>query len=318
MFMLLCGCTTSAPVKKELFLLDTYAGMTALTGGEKPLSAAEDTAKQLDAVFSAAYGVNANTLTDCALTECAELSFALNEKYGADVNIACGAVTDLWGISTDTPRVPSDAEIQAALNNVPQPKMPEEGLQGFTDGVMLDFGAVAKGYVCDKIYGRLAAEYPQSCVIVSFGSSVVFYGSKPDGSKFTTAVKDPLSPSEYLGILRTNSGFVSTSGGYERYFEENGVRYDHIISAESGYPVDTDLLSVTVIVSHDTENGGIMSDFLATQIYAQGTAGLAKYLDNTDFGIIAVDENKNVYISKGVDFALESTEYRQAENSLAP
>lgn len=318
MSALFCGCMADAPAKKELFLLDTYAGMTSLAGGEKPLSAAEDTAKQLDAVFSAAYGVSANTLTDKALTECADISFGLNEKYGADVNIACGAVTDLWGISTDLPRVPSDEEIQAALKNVPEPTMPKEGLQGFGDGVMLDFGAVAKGFVCDKIYGRLAAEYPQSCVIASFGSSVVFYGSKPDGSKFTTAVKNPLAPSEYLGILRTDSGFVSTSGGYERYFEEKGVRYDHIISAESGYPVDTDLLSVTVIVDSRTENGGIMSDFLATQIYAQGTAALAKYLDNTEFGVIAVDENKNVYISKGVDFALESTEYRQAENSLAP
>lgn len=318
MFIPLCGCTADAPVKKELFLLDTYADMTVLSGGEKALSAAEETARGLDAVFSAAYGANANTLTDEALSECAARAFALSEKYGNSVNIACGAVTELWGISTESPRVPADEEIQAALCNVPPPIMPEEGLQGFADGVMLDFGAVAKGYVCDKIYGRLKAEYPQSCVIASFGSSVVFYGSKPDGSEFTAAVKDPLAPEQYLGILRTDSGFVSTSGGYERYFEENGVRYGHIISAESGYPVDTDLLSVTVIVDSRTENGGILSDFLATEIYAEGTAGLARYLDNTGFGVVAVDENKNVYISRGADFTLESTEYRQAENSLAP
>lgn len=315
---LLCGCTGGSPVKKELFLLDTYAGITALSGGEKALSAAEDTAKQLDEVFSAAYGADANTLADAALTECAAETFALNEKYGTSVNIACGAVTELWGISTDAPRVPDEREIKAALKNVPEPKMPKEGLQGFSDGVMLDFGAVAKGYVCDKIYGTLEAGYPESCVIASFGSSIVFYGSKPDGSKFTAAVKDPFSPSEYLGVLRTDSGFVSTSGGYERYFEENGVRYDHIISAESGYPVDTDLLSVTVIVDSHIENGGIMSDFLATQIYAEGTKGLEKYLNDTAHSLIAVDENKNVYISKGVDFTLENTEYRQAENSFAP
>ncbi|MGN0586348.1 MAG: FAD:protein FMN transferase [Oscillospiraceae bacterium] len=315
---LLCGCAAASPVQKELFLLDTYAGITALSGGEKALSAAEETAHGLDAVFSAAYGANANTLTDEALTECAAEAFAMSEKYGGSVNIACGAVTDLWGISTESPRVPEDSEIKAALKNVPEPKMPEGGLGGFGDGVMLDFGAVAKGYVCDRIYDRLSAEYPESCVITSFGSSILFYGSKPDGSQFTAAVKDPLAPEQYLGILRTDSGFVSTSGGYERYFEENGVRYDHIISAESGYPVETDLLSVTVIVNHDTENGGILSDFLATEIYAEGTAGLEKYLNDTDYGIIAVDENKNVYISKGVDFTLENTGYRQAENSLAP
>lgn len=315
---LLCGCAKASPAKKELFLLDTYAGITALSGGENALSAAEETAKQLDGIFSAAYGVNANTLTDTALTECAELSFALNEKYGGSVNIACGAVTELWGISTESPRVPEDSGIKTALKNVPEPQMPEGGLGGFGDGVMPDFGAVAKGYVCDKIYSRLQAEYPESCVVTSFGSSILFYGSKPDGSKFTAAVKDPLAPEQYLGILRTDSGFVSTSGGYERYFEENGVRYDHIISAESGYPVETDLLSVTVIVDSRTENGGIMSDFLATEIYAEGTAGLEKYLNDTDYGVIAVDENKNVYISKGVDFTLENTGYRQAENSLAP
>ena len=78
--------------------------------------------------------------------------------------------------------------------------------------------------------------------------------------------------------------------------------------------METDLISVTVIIPSAAENGGIFSDMLSTAIYAEGTAGLGKYLDSTDFSVIAADSKNNVYTSTGVDFELyEGTGFQRTD-----
>ncbi|MGN0553857.1 MAG: FAD:protein FMN transferase, partial [Oscillospiraceae bacterium] len=108
---------------------------------------------------------------------------------------------------------------------------------------------------------------------------------------------------------------------YERYFEENGIKYEHILSPQTGMPVETDLCSVTVIASADTPNGGIYTDLLATAVYSGGTSALLEFMEkdssfgDTIYGIVAADKNNNVYVSSGVDFTLyENSGFRLKEN----
>lgn len=306
--LILCSCT---PQKNsaEFYAFDTYCGIT-LYGGEKQLSSLKDSMEDMSGELQGAYGTDANTLTGEYITDCARLSSRLLKAMGGGLNVTCGALTELWGISTETPSVPSQEDIDKALSTICGDF---DSLSELPDGTRLDLGASAKGYACDKA-AELLADSDAPCAVVSLGSSTLLYGEKPDGSTFKAAVKNPDDPSEYLGIIETSAAFISTSGGYERYFEQDGVKYGHILSAETGYPVETDLTSVTVIVPYGTENGGILSDMLATAVYSGGTAELERYLNAEDCYIIAADENRKVYVSTGVDFTLyENTGFSFAE-----
>ncbi len=276
------------------FVFDTYASYSLHGSGGCNITASEisDSLKQLSEAFQLCYDTPAAELPENSdISDCYDKVCALNEKYGGGINVTCGALTRLWGISTDTPHVPADEEITAALDTVANGYTDE-----FAEGTYLDFGAVAKGYACDNEYahiernGGIDIDY----AVLSMGSSTLLYGDKKDG-KFRAGITNPDKAEGYLGIIETDAAFISTSGGYERYFEADGKRYSHILDMETGRPVETDLVSVTVIVPADTENGGIMSDFLSTLIYIQGTEQLDKWLAYEEFEVVAADENGVVY-----------------------
>lgn len=295
---LLCSCAPER-TSAEFYAFDTYCGIT-LYGGEKELSSLRGFMEDMSGQFRDAYGADANTLTGEYISECARLSRDLSKEMGGDLNVTCGALTELWGISTDNPSVPSQEDINRALETLCGDF---DSLSQLPDGTRLDLGASSKGYACGKA-AELLEGSEVSCAVVSLGSSTLLYGEKPDKTAFRAAVKNPEAPSEYLGIIETPAAYISTSGGYERFFEQDGVKYSHILSTKTGRPVETDLTSVTVIVPYGTENGGILSDMLATAVYSGGTAELGRYLSSEEYLIIAADGEKRVYTSEGVDLTL--------------
>ena len=279
------------------FSFDTYTSVTICGSGSKDiLGSVQKRLSEISSDFSLCYDTPAMELAAKAPAEkdlytgCIHRTKALNRLYGDKINITCGALTGLWGISTDSPAVPEQEDILQALELMTDTDYPES-LSDFPDGVKLDFGAVAKGYALDMIYESLAeTDY----AVVSLSSSTLLYGSKPDGKKFRTGITNPETGSGYLGIIESEAAFISTSGGYERYFEADGKAYSHILDTGTGYPAETDLVSVTVIVPADTPDGGIMSDFLSTLIYIEGSDSLEKWLACDDIQIIAADKNGQV------------------------
>lgn len=318
--ILLCACSANAETKPqttEMFAFDTFVSVTSY---DKNADSTKELLNALSGEFSETYNKKANTLTgdNCTnILECAEICREWGERFGGifggSINFTCGALTKLWGISGENPHVPDESELSAALETITDEDTP---FSLMPDETMLDFGASAKGFACDKVKALLDSSGTK-CQIVSLGSSTLLYGQKPsNGSKFRAAVKNPNSPSEYLGTITTDAAFISTSGGYERYFEKNGVKYEHILSPETGMPVETDLCSVTVITPAETENGGIYTDLLATAVYSGGTSALREFMAlDTEYGIVAADKNNNVYVSAGVDFTLyEGSDFVLSEN----
>ncbi len=218
--------------------------------------------------------------------------YAEHERlFGKGVTPFCGTLTALWDITSDNPQVPSDEEISESLKYVYNSCdyndiIPEKAV--------IDFGSGAKGYVCD-IMLDISRENNLDEMIFSAGSSALLWSR--DDRAFSTDIVNPTADNEYIRII-TKNAFISTSGGYERYFEDNGKKYTHIMDIETGYPVETDIASVTVILSCSNRNG-LASDLLSTHIYAAGTEQLDRFShiceeNYEDFGILVITENGEV------------------------
>ena len=128
------------------------------------------------------------------------------------------------------------------------------------------------------------------------GSSSLVFGRKPDAKPFTVAVKDPSDKHRLLLKFTTDECFVSTSGGYERFFEADGKKYIHIFDKTTGRPAETDLVSATVICDN-----GLKSDQLSTAVFIGGTKKLGEFFADKSIKLIAVDTDGNIHISKELE-----------------
>lgn len=228
----------------------------------------------------------------------------LNKKYGNSADITIGAAIKLWNINGNNPAIPSNEEIEKAAKTIGYENIKINGNTiTLKNGAQLDFGAVAKGIALDYIKEEFDRQGAGKAVVSAGSSSILLYGD----DSFTTSILSPDSD-EILGKLHTESGFVSTSGGYHRYTVIDNTKYMHILDTKTGCPSETDLTSVTVFCQN-----GLDSDFLSTMIFADGTKKLSEYLNNEDFKTVAVDKDKNVYVSEGLDFELTNESYKLCE-----
>ena len=141
---------------------------------------------------------------------------------------------------------------------------------------------------------------------MNLGGNVQALGTKTDGTKWKIAVQSPDDTEDYLGILSVQDKAVITSGGYERYFEQDGVTYHHIIDPKTGYPAESGLVSVT-IVSED----GTLADGLSTSLFIMGKEKAADFWreHKDDFDVILMSDDGTLYVTEGLenDFSTERT-----------
>ncbi len=236
----------------------------------------------------------------------AELLAEVKKTECQNVDITSGKLIELWSEASEQKRIPTDSEIESALSKTGLDNVSVNGNEiTLSNDIYLNFGSCAKGYACDKLK-EYFEECGAECAIVSHGSSSLFYGKKPDGTRFSTAITNPFEPSKTVLTVETDNCFISTSGAYERYYEIDGKRYGHIFDLKTGYPVETDLSSVTVIC-----DSGIASDILSTEIFIGGTKDLQSHLNNNSYSVIAIDGNKNIYVSPNIqnDVALSDISF---------
>lgn len=297
----LTGCGSGDPqTQRTVFVMDTVA---SVKGTASDVDLAVDTLTYLSGLFdrydkkSDIYSVNNRLDADISdyTAELIEQSVQLSGIYGRNVSIFAGDITDAWNISSDNPAVPSEEMLSDALKSFRNASFSLDTMSFADENGSIDVGSVAKGYALDKIAEQLGSE----CCIVSMTSSVLLHGKKSNGEKFSVSIRDPADGERSLGTLHTDECFLSTSGGCERFFEIGGKRYIHIFDLSSGMPCETDLTSVTVICG-----SGILSDFLSTLIFIEGTDSLGKYMEDPQLGIIAVTNKNTIYISENVDFSL--------------
>ena len=202
------------------------------------------------------------------------------------------SVSELWGIGTENQRHPEDTEITEALMHVDYNALTLEDdiLSSEHPEVLFELGAIGKGYALDLIQERMDREQITGGIL-NAGSSITAFGTKPDGDVFRVGLRDPRGAQEDLiGIFELTDISISTSGDYEKYFEEDGKRYHHILDARTGYPADSGLMQVTVIDENST-----LCDALSTAGFILGLKDGMELMEYYGVMAIFVDNQRNVY-----------------------
>lgn len=301
---------------KGIFAMDTYMEITAYgRDADAAVEAAAQEIWRLDALLSTGLSESevsrlnqskAGTLsadTEYLLRRCV----ALWQETDGAFDITIYPVMRAWGFDTKQFRVPAEEELQALCARVDTGALVYNETDNtliLPEGVMLDFGGIAKGYTAMRV-AQIMQEYHIRSAMLNLGGNVQLIGARPGGGAWRIAVKNPKPEEPYLGVLSVKDKAVVTSGGYERYFEEAGVIYHHILDPKTGRPVRSGLVSVT-IVSAD----GTLADGLSTALFVMGREQAAAFWrENSDkFDAVLLDESDCLYVTEGIadDFAAES------------
>jgi thiamine biosynthesis lipoprotein len=219
-------------------------------------------------------------------------------------------LVSLWGIGGDTPRVPFQEEIDAVLPLINWRNIVLDREQSTVflpqPGMALDLGAIAKGYAADEVAAIIRkAKIPRA--IIDLGGNILTYGEKADHSPWRVGIQNPNGlRGSYIGIIQFHDKTLVTSGVYERYFEENGIHYHHILSTADGFPVQNGLLSVSIITGRSKD-----ADGLSTSIFALGYEKGKALIESLE-GVYAVFvfEDRSIRLTKGTEFSLTDDDYQ--------
>lgn len=209
-------------------------------------------------------------------------------------------LSSLWDFDKDAKIVPAKDEIAKAVGLVGYKGLSVDSAAETAAlskvGMGIDLGGIGKGAACSAAIDTYRAAGVSSAIISAGGSSIGLFGTKANGTPWCIAVRDPQTPDSNagtMGDLYLSSGYVSTSGIYEKYFRKNGVFYHHLLNPQTGYPQNNGLVSVTVVA----ENGPL-SDGLSTACFVLGRKKSAALLEHYNAGAIFIDENNHVYVTK--------------------
>lgn len=305
---ILIGCTACEKAPKMLeaniFAMDTFMSLKVCTEDEALIEVLTEELERLEKLFSV-------TLTDSDISKInSELSAHVEndtlklikaaKKYGeatdGAIDISIYPVVSLWGFTNGNYHVPSQSEIDAALKFVDFNKIEINGdLIQIDEGMKLDLGSIAKGYASEKLCEMLR-ENGITSAILNLGGNIQVIGTKPDGSNWKIGIKNPFETDESLLTVEISDCAVITSGNYERYFEYDGKKYCHIFDTASGYPIDNDLASVTVIGKN-----GIECDALSTALLSMGTENAIEFWKSCEgVELILVTKDQKIIATENI------------------
>ena len=314
---------TEESASQDIFAMDTYMSVTAYgADAESAVSDAIAEIERLDALLSTGetdseiYKLNQNGGGSISEDTSYLLERALEIWKSTDgcFEIGIYPLMQEWGFTDGNYKVPDKETLQKLLPLADSSKIDfnekDQTVSFEQDGMEIDFGGIAKGYTSGRIMD-IFREHGIISGMVSLGGNVQVLGIKTDGSKWRVAVQNPEDTENYLGVLETQDRAVITSGGYERYFEQDGKTYQHILDPKTGYPADSGLTSVT-IVSAD----GTLADGLSTSLFVMGKEKAVAYwrAHSEEFDAILVEKDGTVSVTENIadqftpDDAVKKTE----------
>ncbi len=315
-YIFLFACAPK-PQTSESFAMDTVVAQTVYAEDTSVISQNNQTLHQIENAMSKTlensdvFALNQNGETEISAETAYVLSLCLAEarKTGGAFDPALGAVIELWKFGTESAHVPDTTQLKDALARSGYSNVTVNGSNIQTGGAQLDLGGAAKGYALDALRQNLE-EANVSSALVAVGGSIYARGAKPDGSAWKVGIRDPYaSAADYIATVDLENTCISTSGIYERGFEENGVWYHHIIDPQTGYPVDNGLISVSII-----DKNGLLTDIYSTALFVMGPVDGPEFASENGIDAIFITENKEILLTDGFDhnFELKDKSYHEA------
>lgn len=244
-------------------------------------------------------------------------SLDVAEKTGGAFDPTIYPLSSLWDFGGDNQQLPSQESIDDFLPYVNyQDLILKEGdstAQLLSELEAVDLGAAGKGAACDVALQAYRDAGVDNAVI-AVGGSIGVTGRRLTQENWRISVRDPDKNVEDtdagMGVLELSEGFVSTSGVYEKYFEQDGILYHHLLDPATGYPVENDLLSVSVVAQT-----GMLSDLLSTACFVLGMEKSLAVLEHYNAQAIFITRNKQVYVTDGLKdrFTVSSQDYALKE-----
>ena len=329
-FTLLCtGCTTESTsiensldssintitnnnensATRDLFAMDTYMNLTAYgSNAEQAVDKAVSCINDLDKLLSTGLKTSeisqlndsGNMILSSDASIILENSIKLYDNTNGAFNPLMYPIMEAWGFPTKEYKVPEEDELNQLLTLTDMSNLKYKNSTGEVSfnlsGMKVDFGGIAKGYTSSKVRDCFISSGVTSGII-SLGGNVQAIGKKPDGSMWRVGVQNPDSEGNILGVLKIQDKAVITSGGYERYFEQDGKTYHHIIDPSTGMPADSGLTSVTII-----SDNGTLADGLSTALFVMGLEKASDYWRDhyEEFDAVFFTDDKKLYITEGI------------------
>ena len=304
---LLTGCSgapAQEPESATFFAMDTamdftvYGDAALLDEAETLIGSLEEQVSVTDE-HSDIYAIDhtgSGSLSGNA-AELMEQALELCRRTGGALDISVYPIVRAWGFTTGSYQIPDEETIQSLLPLVDYTQIQYDAATGVVtlpEGMEIDLGSVAKGYA-----GQLAAQMLRNSgvesALLNLGGNVQTVGAKPDGSPWQIGIKDPQGEDAMM-VLSVEDQAVVTSGGYERYFEQDGQTYWHIMDPSTGHPADSGLISVTIVGDE-----GVVCDGLSTALFVMGLEKAADlWAQSGDFEAVFVTASGEVYITEGL------------------
>lgn len=312
---LLTGCSgapAQEPETATFFAMDTamdftvYGDAALLDEAETLIGSLEEQVSVTDE-HSDIYAIDhtgSGSLSGNA-AELMEQALELCRRTGGALDISVYPIVRAWGFTTGGYQVPDEETIQSLLPLVDYTQIQYDaatGVVALPEGMEIDLGSVAKGYA-GQLAAQMLREHGVQSALLNLGGNVQTVGAKPDGSPWQIGIKDPQGEDAMM-VLSVEDQAVVTSGGYERYFEQDGQTYWHIMDPSTGHPADSGLLSVTIVGKQ-----GIICDGLSTSLFVMGLEKAADlWAQSGDFEAVFVTASGEVYITEGLQDRFALTE----------
>lgn len=239
-------------------------------------------------------------------------TLALCEKTGGALDVTAYPATQAWGFTTGDYRVPDAAELEKLAGRIDYTAVGTSNWEGpsrrggvcLPEGMALDLGAVAKGYAAGRLWELLKEESIDGALL-DLGQSTILalgfnYQRDRMGSCWRIGVRDPAGEG-YVGVLEVTDRIIATSGGYQRYFEEDGVTYWHILDPDTAAPARSGLASVTVVGAD-----GLTCDGLSTALFVMGLEAGTEFWRNRaanglEFDVIFISDDGSIAVTQGLE-----------------
>lgn len=312
---LLTGCSgapAQEPETATFFAMDTamdftvYGDAALLDEAETLIGSLEEQVSVTDE-HSDIYAIDhtgSGSLSGNA-AELMEQALELCRRTGGALDISVYPIVRAWGFTTGSYQVPDEETIQSLLPLVDYTQIQYDAATGVVtlpEGMEIDLGSVAKGYA-GQLAAQMLREHGVQSALLNLGGNVQTVGAKPDGSPWQIGIKDPQGEDAMM-VLSVEDQAVVTSGGYERYFEQDGQTYWHIMDPSTGHPADSGLISVTIVGDE-----GVVCDGLSTALFVMGLEKAADlWAQSGDFEAVFVTTSGEVYISEGLQDRFALTE----------